>query len=65
MIMRTCLLGIAPHLNCWQHDQFEYGVENQKQVSKIRTHLGLFFASTRKKVDGFFTMRKKVDSSIG
>ena len=64
MIMHTCLLGIVPHVNCRQHDQFKYGVENQKPVSKIRTHLGLFFVTTRKKVDGFFMMRKKVDSSI-
>lgn len=64
MIMHTCLLGIALHVNCRQHDQFEYGVENQKLVSKIRTHLGLFLVTTRKKVDGFFMMRKKVDFSM-
>jgi len=38
-----------------------YGVENRKPVSKIRIHLGLFFVTARKKVDGFVTTKKEVD----
>ena len=34
--------------------QFEHGVDNRKSVSKIRTLLGLFFVTTRKKVDCSF-----------
>ena len=32
----------------------EYGVANRKPVSKISNHLGLFFATTRKKVNFYF-----------
>jgi len=32
--------------------QTGYGVENQKPVPKIRIHLGLFFVTATKKVDG-------------
>ena len=44
-MMRTCMLAIAQHVDVTgeQRDQFEYGVENRKLVSKIiRTHLRLF-----------------------
>ena len=63
---RTCVLAIAQHEPAtppWRRDQFGYAVENRKL--KIRTYLRLCFVTTRKHLDGFFSTRKKVTSSIG
>ena len=61
--MRTWVLGIPQYVTSdpvQRRDQ-DTGLKIENPCPKFRIHLGLFFVTARKKVDGFVTTKMEVD----